>query len=148
MQDEKLFADGSGKCFIGATTAANVNAKTLNLLIERRERNHETLGSFRLVPSSTFEHVDNDAALDLVHDLEERRIWMIGSGARTRLAGQRRKEFGELQADAADDFFAANIFRKQIDVDALLRRQNDGALDHVFELSHIARPIVIHQELQ
>jgi len=52
------------------------------------------------------------------------------------------------QADAADNFLAADVLWEQIDVDALLGGKNYGALDNVFQLAHIARPIVIHQELQ
>jgi hypothetical protein len=81
MQDEKLFADGGGKSFVGATAAADVNTKALDFLIQRRERDHEAFGSFGLIPCGAFEHINNDATLDLVHDLEERWIWMIGAGA-------------------------------------------------------------------
>ena len=70
MQDEKLFAHGGGKGFVGATAAADINAKALDFLIERGERDHETLGSFGLVPSGTLKHIDDDAALNLIHDLE------------------------------------------------------------------------------
>src|SRR6202521_5482659 len=73
---------------------------------------------------------------------------MIGTGARTRLAGQRRKKFGKLQTDTADNFLAANIFGQQVDVNAFLRGQDDRAFDDIFELANVAGPIIIHQKLQ
>src|ERR1700676_684269 len=72
---------------------------------------------------------------------------MIGAGTRARFARERWKKFRELQADATNDFLAANTFGKQIDVDALLRGEDDGALDDTFQFAHVAGPIVIHQEL-
>src|SRR5260221_7232039 len=148
MQGEKLFADGGGESLVGAAATAHVDAETLDFLIERGERDHEALGGFGLVPSSALEHVDDDAALDLVHDLEKGRLRMVGTGAGPRLTGQRWKKFRKLQTHTAADFLAANIFGEQIDVDALLRGQDNGALDNIFELADIAGPIVIHQKLQ
>src|SRR6266481_3267991 len=148
MQDEKLLTDSGGEGFIGTATAADVDAQALDFLIQRGEWDHEALGGFGLVPRGALEHIDDDAALDFVHDLEERRVGMVRTGAGPRLAGQRRKKFGKLQADAPDNFLAANVFGEQVNVDALLGGKNDGALDNVFELAHIAGPIIIHQELQ
>src|ERR1700720_4392528 len=104
MQGEKLFADGGSVALVGTATAADVNTEALDFLVECGERNHEALSGFCLVPSGALEHVDNDAAFDFVHDLEKRRVWMVGTGARARLAGQRREKFGKLQADTADNF--------------------------------------------
>src|SRR5579864_261800 len=72
---------------------------------------------------------------------------MIGARTRTRFSRQRREKFRKLQPDTADDFLAANAFRKQIHVDALLRRKHDGSLDDIFQFANVARPIVVHQEL-
>src|SRR5580704_14710532 len=105
-----LFTDGGRERFIGAAAAAYVNPQALNFLIQRGERDHKTLGGFRLIPAGALEHIHNNAALDLVHDLKERRLRMIGAGTRARLARQGRKKFRELQADTADDFLAANAF--------------------------------------
>ncbi len=74
MQDEKLLADSGSKGFIGTATPADVDAQALDFLIERGERNHEALGGFGLVPSGALKHIDDDAAFDFVHDLEERRV--------------------------------------------------------------------------
>src|SRR5216683_1446725 len=142
------FANGGGEGLVSAAAAAHVDAKALDFLIECGERDHEALGGFGLVPSGALEHVDDDAALDLVHDLKERRQRVISAGARARLAGQRRKKFGKLQADATDDFLAANILGEQVDVDAFLRGQHYRAFDNIFELADVAGPIVIHQEFQ
>src|SRR5271154_5782396 len=141
-----LFADGSRERFIGAATAAYVNPQALDFLIQRGERDHKTLGGFRLIPAGALEHVHNDAALDLVHDLKERGLRMIGAGTGARFARQRWKKFRELKTDTADDFLAANAFRKQIDVDTFLRGKYDGALDDIFQLANVAGPIVVHQE--
>src|SRR5277367_2250047 len=85
-----LFPDGSRERFIGAAAAAYVNPQALDFLIQRGERDHKTLGGFRLIPAGALEHVHNDAAFDLIHDLKERRLRMIGAGTRTRFARQRR----------------------------------------------------------
>src|SRR6267154_1945427 len=148
MQDEKLLADSGSEGFIGTAAAADVDAQALDFLIERGERDHKTLGGLGLVPSGALKHIDDDAALDFVHDLEERRVGVVRAGAGARLPGQRRKKFGKLQPDAAHNFLAADVLREQIDVDALLRGKNYGALDNVFELAHIAGPVVIHKQLQ
>src|SRR5258706_13124879 len=132
MQSEKLFADGGGESLVGAAATAHVDAETLDFLIERGERDHEALGGFGLVPSSALEHVDDDAALDLVHDLEKGRLRMVGTGARPRLTGQRRKKFRKLQTPTAEDFLAANIFGEQIYVDAPLRGHGSDALGKIF----------------
>src|SRR5260370_22575153 len=123
----RLFADSSCEGFVSAAAAAHVDAKALDFLIEGGEWDHEALGGFGLVPSGALEHVDDDPALDLVHDLKERRLRMIGAGARTRLAGQRRKKFGTLQTDAADNFLGANTLGEQVDADAVLRGQDERA---------------------
>src|SRR5712692_5225587 len=142
-----LLAAGGDEGFV-ATAAADVDAEALDFLVERGERDHEALGGFGLVPIGALEHIDNDAALDFVHDLEERRLAAVGSGARAGLAGQGRQEFRKLQAYAADDFLGADALREQVDGDALLRGKNDGALDDIFEFADVARPIVVHQELE
>src|SRR6266436_953752 len=142
------FANGGGEGLVSAAAAAHVDTKALDFLIECGERDHEALGGFGLVPSGALEHVDDDAALDLVHDLKERRQRVISAGARTRLAGQRRKKFGKLQTDAADDFLAANIFGEQGDVDAFLRGQHYRTFNNIFELADVAGPIIIHQKFQ
>src|SRR5690348_1243915 len=111
---KNLFADGRGEGLVSAAAAAHIDTEALDFLIECGEWDHEALGGFGLVPSCALEHVDDDAALDLVHDLKERRQRVISAGARARLAGQRRKKFGKLQAHTADNFLAANIFGQQV----------------------------------
>src|SRR5713101_7734298 len=125
MQDEcvELLAAGGDEGFVATAAAADINAEALDFLVEGGERDHEALRGFGLVPVGALEHVDDDAAFDFVHDLEERRLAAVGGGARAGLARQ-RQEFRKLQAHAAHDFFAANAFREQVDVDALLRGKN------------------------
>src|SRR5690348_749378 len=72
---------------------------------------------------------------------------MIRSGTRTWLAWQGRKKFRQLQPDAADNLLAADAFRQQFDIDPFLRGKYDGALDDIFQLADVPRPIVIHKEL-
>src|SRR5208282_5871092 len=125
--------------------AAGFDAEALDFLVEGRKRNLKTLGGFRLIPIRALEHVDDDAAFDFLENLEERGG---GSGrTRTDFARKRRQEFRELQTDTLDDFARANTLRKQIHVHRLVGGKHNGALDDVLELAHIARPIVVHQEL-
>src|SRR5713101_6884303 len=148
MQDEcgELLAAGGDEGFVATAAAADIDAEALDFLVERGERDHEALGGFGLVPVGALEHVDDDAALDFVHDLEERRLTAVGGGARAGF-GRQRQEFRKLQAHAADDFLAADGLREQVDVDALLRGKNDGTLHDIFEFADVAGPIVVHQEL-
>src|SRR5260370_9474974 len=89
----------------------------------------------------------DDAGRDLVHSLEQRWLRIIRGSPRTGFAGKRRQEFRELQPAAANDFLAANALREQVRVNTLLRGENDGALDHIFQLANVAGPVVIHHEL-
>jgi hypothetical protein len=59
------------KAIVAAAAPAYVDAQALDFLIERGERDHEAFGGFGLVPPGAFQHVDDDAALDLIHDLEQ-----------------------------------------------------------------------------
>src|SRR5215510_6347818 len=111
-----LLTDGGSEGFVATAAPANVDAQALDLLIERGQRDHEALRRFGLIPARALQHVDYDAALDLVHDLKERGLRMVGSGTRARLAGKWWQEFRKLQADAANDFLATNVFRQQINV--------------------------------
>src|SRR5882762_950528 len=61
----KVTSHSSGEGFIGTAPAPDVDAQALDLLIERRERDHKALGGFGLVPSGALKHIDYDAALDL-----------------------------------------------------------------------------------
>src|SRR5579859_1538347 len=88
--ERALLAHGCGEGFVGATAAANINSKAFDLLVQRRKGNHKSLGSFGLIPAGAFEHVHDDTALDLVHDLEERRLRVIGGGTGARFSRQRR----------------------------------------------------------
>src|SRR3979411_1105150 len=112
MENVALFTDGSGEAFVSAAAAAHVDAQALDFLIERGQRNHEALGGFGLIPTRALEHVDDDAALDFIHDREKRGLRMIGGGTRTGIAGHGRKKLGELETHAADDFLAADAFRE------------------------------------
>src|SRR6266849_4304053 len=143
-----LFTDGSGESLIATAAAADIYAEALDFLIQRGKRNHEALGGFGLVPAGAFQHVNNDTPLDLVHDLKEGRLRVIGGRARTGFTRERREKLRELQAHAANYFLAANTFRQQVHVHALLRGEDNGAFDNVFQLAHIAGPVVVHQELE
>src|SRR5215472_17011294 len=91
---EKLFAGGGSKGVVAAATSPHVDAEPFDFLIQRRKRNQETLSRFRLIPPRALEHIHDDAPLDCVHDLEQRRLRMIRRGAGTWFAGKRRHEFG------------------------------------------------------
>src|SRR5208282_3518622 len=77
-----------------ARAAASLDAEALDLLVERRKRNLKALGGFGLVPVGALEHVDDDAPLDFLEYLEQRR--RRSRAARADFSRQRRKEFGEL----------------------------------------------------
>src|ERR1700749_3383073 len=53
---------------------AYLDVQPLDLLIQGGERDAELLGGFGLVPVGAFELVDDDAALDVLENVEERRI--------------------------------------------------------------------------
>src|SRR6266849_7608877 len=144
----RLLSRGCGKGLVATATAADIDSQALDFLIQRGKRDHEAFGGFGLVPAGAFEHVNNDATLDLVHDLKEGRLRMIGGGARTGFTRKRREKFRELQAHAANNFLGANTFRQQVHVHALLRGEDNGAFDNVFQLAHVAGPVVVHQELE
>src|SRR5258708_6515114 len=147
VRRSRLFSYRGGQRFIASATAADINSEPLDFLVEGRKRNEKTLGGFGLIPAGALQHIHDDAALDFVHDLEQGRLRMVRGGTRTGFAGKRRQKFRELQAHAANNFLAANAFRKQVRVNTLLRGQDDRALDDVFQLAHIAGPVVIHHEL-
>ncbi len=68
---EFLLPRGGGKGFVPAATVARVNPQPLDFLIERGKRNQEAFRRFCLVPTGALEHVHDNAALDLVHDLKK-----------------------------------------------------------------------------
>src|SRR5262249_335745 len=67
-------------------------------------------------------------------------------GAGTWFTRQWRQKLGELKTDTADDLLAANGIGQQIDVDALRRREDHRAFHDVFEFTHVAWPVVIHEQ--
>ena len=144
----RLFADRGRQHLITAAAAADINSEPLDFLVERGKGNKKTLGGFGLVPAGALQHINDDAALDFVHDLEQRWLRIIRGSPRTRFAGKRRQKFRELQPHAANDFLAANAFREQVRVNALLGGEDHRALDDVFQLAHVAGPVVIHHQLQ
>src|SRR5205807_4446949 len=97
--------------FVAAATA-NFDTQALDFLVERRKGNDKTFRGFGLVPVRAFEHVHDDAALNLVHDLKQRRLWAIRRRPGARLAGKRGKKFRKLQAHATHDLLAANSLRQ------------------------------------
>ena len=44
---------------------------SLDLLVEGRKRNMETVCRFGLTPTTAFEHLNNDPLLNGVHDVEQ-----------------------------------------------------------------------------
>jgi hypothetical protein len=104
-------ARGGRKAFVAAAAPTDINAQPLDFLVEGRERNEKTFRGFGLIPVGTFEHINDNAALDLIHDLKKRGLRIVGRGARPGFTGKRREKFRELQPDAPDDLFAADAFR-------------------------------------
>src|SRR5260370_18550127 len=145
--EPRLLANSSGEHIFGSASTAHVDTQSFDFLVQGRKRNQEAFGSFGLVPTGALQHVDNDATLDFIDDLEERRIGIVSGGARSRLARKRRQEFRQLETNAADDFLAADGVGQEIDVDALLRGKHHGTLHDIFQFANVARPIVVHQKL-
>src|SRR5208337_16864 len=146
-QNRPLFTDRRNWALIHATSPPYINTEPLDLLIERGKWDQEALRRLCLIPAGTFQHVDYDAALHLIHDLKERRIGIVRRGSRARFARQRREKLRELQAHTTDDLLAAKRIGQEVHVDALLGRKNHGAFDDVFEFPDISRPVVIHEQL-
>jgi len=104
----------------------DLDTQALDFLVQRGKRDEKTLCGFGLVPVGTLEHVNDDAALDFVHDLKQRRLWTIRRGAGPGLSWKRWEKLRELQAHAAHDFLASNALREQVHVNTVLRREHDG----------------------
>ncbi len=102
-----LFANRRNRALVRATAPPHINAKPLDLLIERGKGDQEALRGLRLIPPGTLQHVHNDAALHFINDLKERGIGTVRRASRARFARQRREKFRELQANTADDLLAA-----------------------------------------
>ena len=118
---------------LGAVTFLfDLDSVTFDLLIERRQRNVEIVGRFRLAPSAPFEHFDDDALFDGIHDVEQR----------TFLGETRMKTALRISMEGKAPRPAARP------VDHFGLRQHDGTLDNVFQFANIAGPVIVHQGLQ
>src|SRR5713101_4026851 len=69
-----LFSSGGYDGFVAAraarAAAARVDPQAFDLLVERGERNLKLFRRFGLIPPRVSEHVADDAALQLIHDLK------------------------------------------------------------------------------
>src|SRR5262249_47697221 len=64
-----LLAGRSAKrIFTHSPAPPHINPQPLDLLVQRRKRDHESLRGLGLVPVRALQHVHNNSALDLVHD--------------------------------------------------------------------------------
>src|SRR5579862_18793 len=100
-----------------------------DFLIERGEWHLEVLGSLGLIPVTLFEHVDDNAPLDIFYDFKERSI-------RGRILQ------GEGRA------FTKQIIGQQVRGDLGSRGKHDGTLDYILQFSNVARPGVGQQRPQ
>src|SRR5438270_3058019 len=98
-----LLSDRGDKCFVAAAAAAHVDTQALDLLVQRREWNHKSLSRFCLIPGGALEHIGDNPALYLVHDLEQRRMRAVRSVTSAWLSRQRRQKFRKLQTRTAHD---------------------------------------------
>jgi hypothetical protein len=62
---------------VGAALFADLDVEALDLLVERGERDAELLGGVGLVPVAALELLDDDAALDVFEDVEERGVGVV-----------------------------------------------------------------------
>jgi len=99
-----------------------------------------------LVPPGTLQHVNDDAALDLVHDLEQGRL-RLSAEAANRAHREAAAKIPELKPHAADDFLAANALGRRSGVNALLRERTTARLNHVFQFAQRCQASVIHHQL-
>ena len=60
-----------------ADALANFDVEALDLLVERGERDAELLGGVRLIPVAALEFFDDDAALDVFENVEERGVGVV-----------------------------------------------------------------------
>ena len=90
-QPRWLFSYRGGQHLITAASAAHIDSEPLDFLVERGKRNEKTLGSFGLVPAGALQHINDDAALYLVHDLEQGWLCIVRGGPRTGFAWKRRQ---------------------------------------------------------
>src|ERR1035438_721478 len=106
--------DASSKAGPGSVPAAlpNLDVQALDLLVQRGERDAELLRGLGLVAVAALQFVDDDAALDVFHDVEERRVGAVLEQAR-RVAGTRQ------------------VAGEQVDADRSARGQHDAALNDV-----------------
>src|SRR5581483_5611092 len=107
----------------------DLDVQTFDLLIQGGEWNAEALGGFGLVPVALFQHVHDDAALAIFHDVEKRGVGAV---------------LEDRQAQPASH----DGVRQQVNGDAGSGGEHDGALDHVLQFAHVSRPGIIQQHAQ
>src|ERR1019366_4613147 len=122
------------KCFALAVPVVPVllldlNIQALDFLVQSGEWNAESVGGFGLVPAAFFQHIADDAAFAVFNDFEERGV---------------RALFHDGKLAAA----ANEIVGQQFHGEVWPRCQHHGALNHVFQFAHIARPVILQQRTQ
>src|SRR5579863_2923283 len=105
---------------------ADFNVQALDFLVQSGKRNAELFGRFGLIPVTALKLLDNDASLDDFENVKERGVRVV---------------LEERVLEAA----ASNVAGKELGADDRSRREHNAALDGIFKLADIARPIVIHQ---
>src|SRR5215472_9303277 len=60
-----------------AAAAADFDVEPLDFLVQGGKRNKKAFRGFGLVPVGALEHIHDDAALDLIHDLKQRRVGVV-----------------------------------------------------------------------
>src|SRR5947199_279624 len=81
-----LFAGTGAKGFVAAA-ATDFDVESLDFLVQCGKRNKKPFGGFGLIPVGALEHIHDDAALDLIHDLKQRRVRVVPRGAGAWTAG-------------------------------------------------------------
>ena len=67
-----------------------------------------------------------------------------GCGSGSHLTWHWGQKIGELEADTFYYFSRADAFRQQIYVHYFVGGENHGALGYIFQLTHVAWPVVVH----
>src|SRR6185437_7102615 len=112
-----------------ACALADFDIQALDLLVECGEGDPKLLGGFGLVPVAALQLFNDDAPLDNLENIEQRGIWIV-------------LEQRVLKAAPRD------VPGEQVGADQWRVGEDHSALYGVFELAHIAGPVVIDERAQ
>src|SRR5437868_13342326 len=107
----------------------DIDIQALDFLIQRGERDSKLFGGLGLVPVTFLEHIDNDVAFAVFHDVEQRGVSAMF-------------EHGESRTPPGD------VIRKQLRPNFASGRKHHGAFHDVLEFADIAGKGIGEQRAQ